>query len=91
MTAALTLVGGTKVAVTEDTGDGNELLIKINGSVPRANDIVKDGVNGWADYTESAEIAVHAGDALVVVEAVAATGKVVKAGSIVVTAAKIKS
>lgn len=91
LTAATTLAGGTKVAVTEDTGAANELLIKVNGTIPRLNDVVADGTAGWADYTENAEIAVHAGDTLVVVEAVAATGKVVKAGSIVVTAAKIKS
>ena len=91
LTAATTLAGGTKVAVTEETGAANELLIKINGKLPHANDIVADGVDGWADYTESAEIAVHAGDKLVVVEVVAATGAVKKAGSIVVTAAKIKS
>ena len=91
LTAASTLVGGTKVAVEEETGAGNELLIKINGTVPRTNDIVTDGVDGWADYTESAEIAVHAGDTLVVVEAVAATGAVKKAGTIVVPADKIKA
>ena len=91
LTAASTLVGGTKVAVEEETGAGNELLIKINGTVPRTNDIVKDGVDGWADYTESDEIAVHAGDTLVVVEAVAATGAVKKAGTIVVPADKIKA
>ena len=91
LTAASTLVGGTKVAVAEETGTGNELLIKINGTVPRTNDIVEDGVAGWADYTESAEIAVHAGDTLVVVEAVAATGAVKKAGTIVVPANKIKA
>ena len=91
LTAASTLVGGTKVAVAEETGADNKLLIKINGTVPRTNDIVKDGVDGWADYTESAEIAVHAGDTLVVVEAVAATGAVKKAGTIVVPANKIKA
>ena len=91
LTAASTLVGGTKVAVAEETGADNKLLIKINGTVPRTNDIVKDGVVGWADYTESAEIAVHAGDTLVVVEAVAATGAVKKAGTIVVPANKIKA
>ena len=91
LTAASTLVGGTKVAVAEETGADNKLLIKINGTVPRTNDVVKDGVDGWADYTESAEIAVHAGDTLVVVEAVAATGAVKKAGTIVVPANKIKA
>lgn len=91
LTAASTLVGGTKVAVTEDTGADNKLLIKVNGTIPRLNDVLVGGADGWADYTENAEIAVNAGDELVVVEAVAATGKVVKAGSIVVTAAKIKS
>lgn len=91
LTAATTLVGGTKVAVTEETGAANELLIKVNGTLPRTNDIVADGVDGWADYTESAELAVHAGDRLVVAEVVAATGAVKKAGTIVVTAAKIKS
>ena len=91
LTVASTLVGGTKVAVAEETGADNKLLIKINGTVPRTNDIVTDGVAGWADYTESAEIAVHAGDTLVVVEAVAATGAVKKAGTIVVPADKIKA
>ena len=91
LTIASTLVGGTKVAVTEETGADNELLIKINGTVPRTNDIVADGVDGWADYTESAEIAVHAGDRLVVAEVVAATGAVKKAGTIVVPANKIKA
>ena len=91
LTAATTLVGGTKIAVTEETGAANELLVKVNGTIPRLNDVIVGGTAGWADYTENAEIAVNAGDELVVVEAVAATGKVVKAGSIVVTAAKIKS
>ena len=91
LTAATTLVGGTKVSVEEETGAANKLLIKINGTVPRTNDIVADGVDGWAEYTESAEIAVHAGDTLVVVEAVSDTGAVKKAGTIVVPANKIKA
>ena len=91
LTAATTLVGGTKIAVTEETGAANELLVKVNGTIPRLNDVIVGGAAGWADYTENTEIAVNVGDELVVVEAVAATGKVVKAGSIVVTAAKIKS
>lgn len=91
LTAATTLVGGTKIAVTEDTGASNSLFIKINGTVPRTNDIVADATAGWAAYTESAEIAVHAGDTVVVVEAVTATGAVKKAGTIVVPANKIKA
>lgn len=91
LTAASTLVGGTKVSVEEDKGEGNAYFIKINGAVPRTNDVVEDGVDGWAAYTESAEIAVHAGDTLVVVEAVALTGAVKKAGTIVVPADKIKA
>lgn len=91
LSKATQLVGGTKVAVTEETGAANELLIKINGEVPRLNDVVADGTAGWADYTESADIAVHAGDKLVVVEAVAANGKTVKAGTVEVKAADIKA
>lgn len=91
LTKATQLVGGTKVAVTEDTGAANELLIKINGEVPRLNDVVANGTAGWADYTEDAEIAVHAGDKLVVVEAVAANGKTVKAGTVEVKTADIKA
>ena len=91
LTAATTLVGGTKVSVEEDKGAGNAYFIKINGAVPRTNDVVEDGVAGWAAYTESAEIAVHAGDTLVVVEAVSDTGAVKKAGTIVVPANKIKA
>lgn len=91
LTAASTLVGGTKVAVTEDTGAANELLIKINGTIPRLNDVIVGGTAGWADYTENAEIAVNTGDELVVVEAAALTGAVKKAGTIVVPAAKIKT
>lgn len=91
LTKATQLVGGTKVAVTEATGAANKLLIKINGEVPRLNDVVADGTAGWADYTEDAEIAVHAGDKLVVVEAVAANGKTVKAGTVEVKAADIKA
>lgn len=91
LTKATQLVGGTKVAVTEATGAANKLLIKINGEVPRLNDVVADGTAGWADYTEDAEIAVHAGDKLVVVEAVSANGKTVKAGTVEVKAADIKA
>lgn len=91
LTKATQLVGGTKVAVTENTGAANKLLIKINGEVPRLNDVVADGTAGWADYTEGDEIAVRAGDKLVVVEAVTANGKTVKAGTVVVKAADIKA
>jgi hypothetical protein len=90
LTAATNLVGGTKVSVEEDKGENNTYFIKINGAVPRTNDVIEDGVAGWAEYTESAEIAVHAGDTLVVVEA-DATGAVKKAGTIVVPADKIKA
>lgn len=91
LTKAAQLVGGTKVAVTENTGAANKLLIKINGEVPRLNDVVADGTAGWADYTEGDEIAVRAGDKLVVVEAVTANGKTVKAGTVEVKAADIKA
>lgn len=91
LSKATQLVGGTKVAVTEDTGAANKLLIKINGEVPRLNDVVADGTAGWADYTEGDDIAVRAGDKLVVVEAVAANGKTVKAGTVEVKAADIKA
>lgn len=91
LSKATQLVGGTKVAVTENTGAANKLLIKINGEVPRLNDVVADGTAGWADYTEGDDIAVRAGDKLVVVEAVAANGKTVKAGTVEVKAADIKA
>lgn len=91
LSKAAQLVGGTKVAVTENTGANNKLLIKINGEVPRLNDVVADGTAGWADYTEGDDIAVRAGDKLVVVEAVAANGKTVKAGTVEVKAADIKA
>jgi len=91
LTAASTLVGGTKVAIAETAVALHEYLIKINGTVPRKGDIVEDGEDGWADYTEADEIAVHAGDKLVVVEALAATGAVAKAGTVVVKTADIKA
>lgn len=91
LSKATDLVGGTKVAIAETAVALHEYLIKINGTVPRLGDIVKDGENGWADYTEAAEIAVHAGDKLVVVEALAADGAVAKAGTAVVKTADIKA
>lgn len=91
LTAASTLVGGTKIAVTEETGAANSLFVKINGTLPRLGDIVEDGVAGWSAYTESAEIAVTAGDVVALVEAVTATGAVVKGATIDVPAAKIKT
>lgn len=91
LTKAGTLVGGTKVAIAETAVALHEYLIKINGTVPRLGDIVIDGADGWADYTEAAEIAVHAGDKLVVVEALAADGAVAKAGTVVVKTADIKA
>lgn len=91
LTKATELVGGTKVAVTEAAVALHEYLIKINGTVPRKGDIVADGEDGWADYTEAAEIAVHAGDVLVVVEALDASGAVAKAGTVVVKATDIKA
>lgn len=91
LTVATTLVGGTKIAVTEETGAANSLFVKINGTLPRLGDIVADGVAGWSAYTESAEIAVTAGDVVALVEAVTATGAVVKGATIAVPAAKIKT
>ena len=91
LTDATNLVGGTQVAIAETAVALHEYLIKINGTVPRLGDIVKDGEDGWADYTEADDIAVHAGDKLVVVEALAATGAVAKAGTVVVKTADIKA
>ena len=91
LSEATTLVGGTKVAIAETAVALHEYLIKINGTVPRKGDIVTDGEDGWADYSEGDEIAVHAGDKLVVVEALAETGAVAKAGTAVVKTADIKA
>lgn len=69
--------GATKITVTEALGAANEYLIKINGTVPRAGTIVADGVDGWYDYTESADIPVQVGETIAIVEVVTATGAVV--------------
>ena len=55
------------------------------------NTVVVDAEDGWADYTENAEIAAIEGETIAVVEVVAASGKVVKGGTKVVTAANLKS
>lgn len=89
--AASNLVGGTKISVTEALGANNSYLIKKNGTVPRLNTILEDGKDGWAAYTEAAEIAVLPGETVVIAEVVTATGAVVKGGSLVITADKIKS
>lgn len=91
LSAATNLVGGTKVAVAPDLGANNEYLLKKNGTIPRVNTVVVDTENGWTDYTENAEIAAVEGETIAVVEVVAATGKVVKGGTKVVTAANLKS
>jgi HK97 family phage major capsid protein len=91
LSEAASLVGGTKVTIAETAVALHEYLIKINGTVPRKGDIVTDGEDGWADYSEGDDIAVHAGDKLVVVEALASTGAVAKAGTVVVAADKIKA
>ena len=91
LSAATNLAGGTKVAVAPDLGANNEYLLKKNGTIPRANTVVVDTEDGWADYTESAEIAAIEGETIAVVEVVAATGKVVKGGTKVVAAANLKS
>lgn len=75
--AAGALAGATKITVTEALGAANEYLIKINGTVPRAGTIVADGVDGWYNYTESADIPVQVGETIAIVEVVTATGAVV--------------
>lgn len=89
--AATTLVGGTKVSVTEAKGENNSYMIKKNGEVPRLNTILTDGKDGWAAYTEAAEIAVLGGETVTIAEVVTATGAVVKGGSLVIAAEAIKA
>ena len=91
LTAATTLVGGTKIAVTEATGANNSYMIKKNAAIPRKGTLLVDGTDGWAAYTESAETAATAGETITVVEVVTATGAVVNGGAIVIPASKIKS
>ena len=91
LSPATTLVGGTKVAVAPDLGANNEYLLKKNGTIPRVNTVVVDAEDGWTRYTENAEIAAIVGETIAVVEVVAASGKVVKGGTKVVTAANLKS
>lgn len=91
LTAATTLVGGTKIAVTETLGANNSYMIKKNAAIPRKGTLLVDGTDGWSAYTESAETAATAGETITVVEVVTATGAVVNGGSIVIPANKIKS
>jgi hypothetical protein len=70
--------GTTQITVTEALGAGNKYLIKTNGTVPRKGVIVEDGVDGWRDYTEGADIVAHVGEKIAIVESEAATGAVVK-------------
>lgn len=91
LNAASTLVGGTKVAITEALGANNSYMIKKNAAIPRKGALLEDGKDGWSAYTESAETAAIAGETITVVEVVTATGAVVNGGSIVIPANKIKS
>lgn len=91
LSKATDLSGGTKVAVAPDLGANNEYLLKKNGTIPRVNTVVVDTEDGWADYTENAEIAAIVGETIAVVEVVAASGKVVKGGTKVVATANLKS
>ncbi len=89
--AANTLVGGTKVSVTEPKGENNSYFMKKNGEVPRLNTIIEDEEDGWFAYTEAAEIAVVEGETVTIVEVVTSTGAVVKGGSLVIKDTVIKA
>lgn len=91
LAAAAQLVGGTKVTAAPTLTAGSSHFLKLNADIPRLNDKVEDGVNGWKAYTAGDETAVTAGDIVVLAEAVSSTGKVTKVGSIEVPAAKIKA
>lgn len=91
LAAATQLVGGTKVTAAPTLTAGSAHFLKLNADIPRLNDKVEDGVNGWKAYTAGDETAVTAGDIVVLAEAVSASGKVTKVGSIEVPAAKIKT
>jgi len=90
LTAASSLVGGTKVAVTEALGSGNSYLLKKNATVPRLNTVLTTGVDGWTAYTEGAEIAAIVGETITVVE-ITAAGEVVKGGANVVESGGVKT
>lgn len=73
-----TASGTTKITVTEALGANNGYLIKLNGTVPRKGTVVADDEEGWHAYTEGTDIIADVGDTIAIVEAVAATGAVVK-------------
>jgi len=52
-------------------------MIKTNGTVPRKGTLLEDGVDGWRNYTEDADIVANAGETIAIVEVVTDTGAVV--------------
>lgn len=86
-----TALGTTAVAVTEDIPAANELKSKINGEIPRKGAKIESGKDGWTDYTESADLAVQAGESVAIIETVKATDLVVNGATKVVAAANIKT
>lgn len=86
-----TTPGTTKIAVTEALGGSNKYMTKINGVIPSKGTLLTDGIGGWSNYTENAELAVKKGETVAIVEAVSATGEILNGGTAVVPANKIGS
>ena len=82
-----TAIGTTSIAVAEEIGAGNKYFIKINGAVPRKGALLEDGVGGWREYTEGADIIVSVGETIALVEA-SATGAVLKGAKTATIAAE---
>ena len=76
--------------ITPVLAANNSYLVKINGTIPRINTILKDGVDGWASYTAGADIPVGTNEMVALAEVVSATGAVVKGGTVKAVAASIK-
>ena len=77
-------------SVTPTLAAGNAYLVKINGTIPRINTVLEDGVDGWADYTAGADIVAAVGQTIALAEVVSATGAVVKGGTKTVATADVK-
>ena len=87
--AAGTTAGTTKLTASPVKAAGSSHLVLKNGPVPAVGEILTADEDGWDAYTAGNELAVIAGEKVVVAEVVTSTGAVVKAGSLVILAAKI--
>ena len=84
-------MGTTKLTASPVKAVANSHLVLKNGPVPAVGELLVADAGGWAAYTAGQELAVIAGEKVVVAEVVTSTGAVVKAGSLVIVAAKIAS